>query len=129
MNNQKKVLVVEDDQPLNYYISDVLKKHGHNVAVAFDGEEAVNIAKSEDIALILLDVLLPKMTGWEVLRVVKQDENMKNVPVVVMSNLDSPAREYDMETEGADEYVVKVNMTKNQLIELVNKYLTDSKAN
>lgn len=120
---KKCILLVEDDQSLSSFIKLVLEKNGCEVHTAFDGEEAVQLFEHHKPDLVLLDVLIPKMTGWDVIKYIRQDENLKEIPVVVMSNLDGPERQLEMEMSGANEYVVKVNLSKQELLDLVTKYL------
>lgn len=124
MAQKRQVLVVEDDQSLNYFIKKTVERAGHRAIIAFDGEEAINIARSETLGLVLLDIVLPKLTGWDVLKYLRNDPKLKDIPVVVMSNLESPVHEDDFDMGIATEYIVKVNSSEKELLALIQKYLS-----
>lgn len=124
MAHQKVILVVEDDQSLSYFIKSTLTKEGYSVLVAFDGEEAINLAKSERPDLVLLDIVLPKLTGWDVLKYIRSDEDIEHTPVIVISNLDISTQEHLQEAEMATECIVKVNVSKKELVSLVQKHIS-----
>ncbi len=122
MADHKTVLVVEDDQALSYFIAQTIRKLGHTVHVAFDGEEAIKLVSQYSPHLILLDVLIPRINGWDVLKFIRQHES-KTVPVVIMSNLDEAVGEQKIKNKGANEYVMKVLMSKKELADIVAKHL------
>jgi len=102
--NGKKVLVVDDEKNIADILKFNLTKSGYEVLTAYDGEEGLNLALSEDVDLVLLDVMLPKMEGFEVLRRIRQK---KNIPVLMLT-----AREEEVDKVlglelGADDYVTK----------------------
>lgn len=100
----RKVLVVEDEKPISDILKFNLVKSGYEVLCAYDGEEGLNLALGENVDLILLDVMLPKMEGFEVLRKVREK---KSVPVLMLT-----AREEEVDKIlglewGADDYITK----------------------
>lgn len=101
----KKILVVEDEKPISDILKFNLVKSGYEVFCAYDGEEGLNIALAESVDLILLDVMLPKMEGFEVLKKVR--EKKQNVPILMLT-----AREEEVDKIlglelGADDYITK----------------------
>ena len=100
-------ILVVDDQTLNLYLlKDVLK--GYRVILAKDGEQALAILKEEQLPdLILLDILMPGMTGYEVIKVIKDNERTKDIPVIFITGLNSAENEEEGLNLGAMDYIVK----------------------
>ena len=104
----------------------MLEKAGYLVLSAYDGEEGLKLIKeNSDTALVLLDVMLPKMHGIEVLREAKKDELSKKTEIVLLSNLGDESIIQESISLGARDYLRKVNITPRDLVNLVEKYLTD----
>jgi CheY-like chemotaxis protein len=97
---------VEDSKPLRRENEGALQRAGYEVICAEDGEAALEMAQEGHPDLILLDMILPKMTGPEVLRHLKSEAKTKDIPVVVLSSLSEKNRQKLME-EGADDYLEK----------------------
>ena len=101
----KKILVVEDEKPISDILKFNLVKSGYEVLCAYDGEEGLNLALSESVDLMLLDVMLPKMEGFDVLKKVR--EKKQNMPILMLT-----AREEEVDKIlglewGADDYITK----------------------
>ena len=120
--NPKKILVVDDEVDLLETIRFPLEIEGYNVLVAYNGEEALNQARKENPDLILLDLMLPKLDGYKVCRLLKFDERYKHIPILMLT---AKTQEKDkvlgMET-GADEYITKP-FEMDYLMEKVKAYL------
>ena len=101
-----KILLVEDSKPMRKENESALLRAGYEVITAEDGETALLAAKEQKPDLVLLDMILPKMSGPEVLKHLKADPATAEIPVVVLSSLTEKNREKLME-EGADEYLEK----------------------
>ncbi|MBI2462918.1 MAG: response regulator [Candidatus Spechtbacteria bacterium] len=117
------VLVVEDDQFLRDLIVHKLIEEGFTVFEAIDGEEGLNKALNNKPQIILLDIILPGIDGFEVLRQLKQKKETENIPVIVLSNL---GQEDDVERAralGAKDYLVKAQFTPAEIIEKIKKDL------
>lgn len=123
MNNQKKVLVVEDDVFLSDIYKSKLTLQKLNVIIANDGEEAIKMAQEEMPQLIILDILLPKKNGIEVLEVLKKMEKTKNIPVIIASNLDQTETGKKGMGSGADDYFIKSEISLEELSKVCAKYL------
>ena len=80
-----KILLVEDNEMNRDMLSRRLTKRGHEVVIAVDGQEGVNMAGSEAPEVILLDMSLPVMDGWEAARVLKADEGTKSIPIIALT--------------------------------------------
>jgi len=124
MATAKKVLLAEDDRFLRRACETALARRGLSVVSAEDGERALELIKSEHPDLILLDLLMPKKTGIEVLRVIKADPATRDIPVLILSN---SSRELEMENAqelGVVDYLIKANLSLQELAERVAALVT-----
>jgi len=115
---QKKVLIIEDDDFLRGLIAKKLEKADYAVAVAVEGEEALPVTQKEKPDLVILDLMLPKKDGFEVLKELKADPGTALIPVIILTNL---GQEKDFEQGkmlGAQDYFIKAQVN---LDEIVNK--------
>ena len=117
-----KILLVEDSKPMRRENESALLKAGYEVITAEDGESALLAAKEAKPDLILLDMILPKMSGPEVLKHLKDDPATAQIPVVVLSSLTEKNREKLME-EGADDYLEKNSLMPGPGINLLPQIL------
>jgi two-component system, OmpR family, alkaline phosphatase synthesis response regulator PhoP len=123
MNTPARILLVEDDRILRRAGEVVLSKKGYEVVVAVDGEEALVKVREHKPDLILLDVMMPKLDGFEVLTRLKDDPATRDIPVIMLSNL-SEASEIKKATDrGARAYLVKSSLRPEQLAEKVAETL------
>ncbi len=119
---KKKILIVEDYLNIVEILTMRLEALGYDVVVAYDGHEGLQKARTLTPDLIILDVLLPKMNGFKVSRLLKFDSKFQDIPIIMLTSRESQHhRELGMEM-GADEYVYKSDQ-KGTLLRLVNKYL------
>ena len=125
MSDQKtKILLVEDDSFLvDMYVAK-FKELDWDVQVAFNGEEALEHAKSMQPNLILLDVRLPKMTGFEVMQSMQQDPALKSIPVIFLTNLGQKEEIRQGLQMGAAGYLIKAHFTPQEVVEKVEETLT-----
>lgn len=122
-NTKKKILVAEDDEFLIKAYKAKLIQEGYEMSLATDGEKTLNLAKSEKPALILLDLMMPKMNGFEVLAALKADPGTQNIPVIITSNLGQEADVKKGIDAGAVDYLIKARFTMEELMEKLKKYL------
>ncbi len=118
-----KILIVEDDPLMSRMYQKIFKFEGYDVAMAGDGEQGLEAAKKEKPTLILLDVMMPKMNGLQLLEKLKLDPDTKSIPVVMLTNL---AGEKDAEvalTKGAVKYIVKSEYEPKQITDMVKSIL------
>ena len=119
----KKILFIEDEAALQKTFRDVLEKEGYEMISALDGESGLRLAKAQKPDLILLDLILPRKDGFEVLKELKEDEATKGIPVIVLTNLeDIESVERAIEL-GATTYLVKAQYTLEEVIQKVKKAL------
>lgn len=118
-----RLLLVEDDRFLRKAAEVVLRRHGFEVLTAQDGEAGLAVARAERPALILLDLIMPRMQGFQVIEHLKQDPEMADIPVIVMSNLGQESDVQRAMDAGAVAYVVKSNVALNDLADRVRGVL------
>jgi DNA-binding response OmpR family regulator len=119
---QKKILVVDDEVDLVETIRFPLESEGFTVLVSYNGEDALNQARTENPDLILLDIMLPKLDGYKVCRLLKFDERYRNIPILMLTaKTQEKDKTIGMET-GADEYITKP-FDMDELLEKVKAYL------
>ena len=119
------ILIVEDEKVLNEAYELVLKKEGYNVASAFNGEEALDAAKTKEFDLILLDLRMPKMDGVEFLKKFNPKQDHPKTKIIVFSNYDDEKEVNEAIKNGADRYILKAWSSPKELIKLVRESLQD----
>ena len=122
-NNMNHVLIVEDEEFLVRALKDNLISEGHTVSVAMDGEAVFDELKKKKPSLILLDLLLPKKNGFDVLRDIRMDPEWQHIPVVILSNLGEDSEIKRALELGANDYFVKSQHPIQEVIEKVREYL------
>jgi DNA-binding response OmpR family regulator len=105
--SQKKILVVDDEADLVETIRFPLQMEGFNVLVSYNGEDALNQARKENPDLILLDLMLPKLDGYKVCRLLKFDERYKHIPILMLTAKTQEKDKLLGKETGADEYITK----------------------
>lgn len=124
MNQAKKILIVEDDQFLREFYQELLQSEGFIVDVAADGEAAQNQAGQGGYDLILLDIMLPKKDGLQILKDLKMSPpRQKNGPIVVLTNLGQDAIVKQSFALGATGYLIKSAMNPDQVLREIKSYL------
>lgn len=127
--NSAKILLVEDDTFISGMYHTKLKSLGFNVTLAEDGETAWQKLQEGQLPdLLLLDIVLPKKDGFEILEGVRNDERMKDLPVILLTNLgQKPDVERGIKL-GADDYIIKAHFTPTEVVEKITKLLESKKA-
>lgn len=121
---KSKILIIEDDKFLLKLYSNKLRVAGFDVMASISGEEGMNKIETEIPDLVILDLVLPRISGFEILTALKGDPETKDVPVIILTNL---AQESDKKRGlelGAEAYVIKTDISVNDLPDLVKKYLS-----
>lgn len=121
MSNKFKILIIEDEKILSDVLKSKLEKEGYEVAVAVDGDEGLNKLKLEKPDLALLDIVMPKVNGYEVLE--KIQEEKINIPIIVISNSGQPVEIEKIKKMGAVDYLIKTKFNPIEVVEKVKKYL------
>jgi DNA-binding response OmpR family regulator len=119
----RRILLAEDDRFLRKAAETALKRQGFTVLAAVDGEEALRMARTEAPDLILLDLIMPKLQGFEVLRALKADAATAAIPVIILSNLGQDSDVKQAMEAGAAGYFVKANLSLQDLVKQVGEML------
>lgn len=123
MADIKKLLIVEDEPLLGNLLKQRFEKENVEVTLARDGEEALNILRTTRPNLILLDIILPKISGFELLETMSADPNIEKAPVIITSNLGQDSDVKRGQSLGAIEYFVKAKISIEELVEHVKTVL------
>lgn len=119
----QKILVIEDDTFLRELIVQKLLKEGYEIVEAIDGEDGIKKVTEEKPDIILLDIILPGIDGFEVLKKIKEDEKVQDIPVIILSNL---GQQDDIDKGiklGAKDYLIKAEFTPGEIVEKVKSVL------
>jgi DNA-binding response OmpR family regulator len=123
MAEVKKLLLAEDDKFISRAYNDGLTKAGYEVVLAMDGAEALKMVKEDKPDMVLLDLIMPQKNGFEVLTELKADNETKNIPVIILSNLGQDSDIEKGKKLGAVDYLIKSNFSLKEVIEKINKHL------
>jgi two-component system alkaline phosphatase synthesis response regulator PhoP len=119
----KTVLLVEDDKFLSSLLKNRLEKEGVNLLYAPDGEAALQVLRSQPVGLVLLDIILPKKSGFEVLQEMQSDPLLSKIKVIIASNLGQDADIIRGKELGAMDYYVKAQTSIDDLVSKVKATL------
>ncbi len=119
-----KIVLVEDDELFVKMYQKKFTREGIELEVAFNGLDGFNKIKETKPNLVILDLMMPKMGGVEVLRKLKAEEQLKDIPVIVMTNLNAGSQEVsEAMSLGVKETVLKTDVIPDQIVEIARKYL------
>lgn len=122
-----KILLVEDDIPLRDMYETRLKYEGYQIETASDGEEALAKAVKEKPDLILLDIMMPKVSGFDVLDILKNTESTKEIPVIIITVLEQESNKVKGLVSGAEDYIIKSQTMPQDVIVKINEVLKKHK--
>jgi len=118
-----KILIVEDDPLMSRLYQKVFSFEGYEVEMAENGQEGLDKAQKVKPTLVLCDVMMPEMNGFEVLEKLKADKETKSIPVIMLTNLASEEDAETALTKGAVKYIVKSEYDPKQIVELIKGIL------
>lgn len=122
----KKILIAEDDFFIRDIYSRVFSLSGYEVQVAVDGADALDKIKAQPYDMILLDIMMPKMTGIDVLRALRtQDTPAKSTPVFIITNLGQQNVIEEAFKMGMDGYIIKSQVTPQQIVGEINNFFAN----
>lgn len=128
-SDSQQIILIEDDQALMEMYKDMLRHQGYNVKTASDGKKALKkIDAGAD--LILLDILMPGLNGFEVLKAIKSNAELKDIPVIILTNIGSETNDPDKNLAlylGAEDYLIKSLHTPDQIVARVQEVLLAKK--
>lgn len=117
-----KVLIVDDSPTETYKMETILKKHGYKVVKAENGEDGVEAAKKELPDLVLMDVVMPGLNGFQATRLLTKAKETSHIPVIIVTTKDQPTDKLWGKRQGAKGYLVKP-VDDNQLIETIKQVM------
>lgn len=118
----KTVLIVEDNELNMKLFHDLLEAHGYNILSTRDGMEALRITREEKPDLILMDIQLPEVSGLEVTKWIKEDDNLKSIPVIAVTAFAMKGDEEKIREGGCEAYIAKP-ISVSHFLETVRKFL------
>jgi len=121
----KKILLIEDESALQKSLGDTFRKDGFEVLSALDGETGERLAKSGKPDLIILDLVLPQKDGLDVFQALKDSPETKDIPVVILTNLERIEHVEKVLEMGAKTYLVKANYTLKEILEKIKQILAN----
>ena len=122
-SKNKKILVIEDEATLQKALNEVLTNEGYEVMSSLDGLRGLELAQKESPDLILLDIILPKMDGFEVLKRIKKDDKISQIPVIILTNLSDISDIQKALDLGATTYLVKADFHIEDVLKKIEKIL------
>ena len=120
----KKILVIEDEATLQKALVEILEQSGYEALSALDGEKGWELIEQEVPDLILLDIILPKMDGFEVLKRIKENPKTDRIPVIILTNLGDLNNVQKALELGANTYLVKADFHLDDVLEKIEHTLT-----
>ncbi len=121
----KKILFIEEELAIQKSLGDILKQEGYKVITALDGEIGLKMAQTEKPDLILLDLILPKLLGLEVLKKLKESKETEDISVIILTNVEN-AEDINKAIElGITTYLVKANYSLIDLFQKIKKILNN----
>lgn len=119
----KRILLIEDDPPMVKMYSTKLKMEGFNVEIAHDGEEGLKKITEWSPELVVLDLMIPKIGGMDLLEQMRTNARTKNLPVIILSNLSQEQDIQKAKRLGVKEFIVKANFTPGQVVNKISTLL------
>ncbi len=123
--NKKTVLIIEDEQGMRDSLKEAFDGAGYETILAEDGEEGILFARQKHPDVVLLDIILPKKDGFEILKELKEDEETKDLSVVLTTNLSEPSDIQKALDLGATTYLVKSNYSLVEIVKKVEEILSN----
>src|SRR3989338_4483124 len=127
MDDKKTIVIVEDDAALNKALSQMLEEEGFAVASAVDGETGLRLIEEKKPDLVVLDIVLPRKSGFEVMEELASKDGLKSIPVVVLTNLESSNDVNRMLELGVKSFLVKTNYSLEEVVGKIKEILEKSK--
>ncbi len=121
----KRLLLIEDDKQLSVMYAQKFKKAGFSVSMTGDGQTGIQMAIGGDFDLVVLDLMLPGLSGVEVLELIRSNIKTTKLPVIVYTNSCDKKNKQKCLSYGADEFVLKINSTLDSLVKTINKVVSN----
>jgi len=120
---KKTILLIEDDPLLVKMYREKFEMEGFRVISAEDGEKGLDAAFNEKVDIVILDLLIPRLSGMDFLKKLRESEMSKDLPVIVLSNLSEREEQDKARQLGVKEYLLKANLTPTQVVEKIKLYV------
>ncbi|MFP4022454.1 MAG: PleD family two-component system response regulator [Candidatus Paceibacterota bacterium] len=117
----KKIIFIEDEVNLKDLLKKKLENNGYEVDTAEDGEEGLNKIRAEKPDLILLDIIMPKKDGFEVMEELQEDEELRSIPVIIVSNSGQPVELERAKRLGVKDWIVKTEFDPQEVVDMVSR--------
>lgn len=124
---KRKILIIEDERLLLDMYESYFEKAGYEVRAAKNGRPGIEIAKTEKLDLIITDIVMPDMDGYDVIKKIREDTTTKKIPILVFSNLCQQSEINKGLAMGADEYIVKTDITPIELLKKIENMINQVK--
>ncbi len=121
MTKNKKVLIIEDEPTVLYALQKTVSEAGYEVLTAEEGEKGLEMIKKEMPDLVLLDIILPKINGFDILEFAKMEEKTKNIPIIMLTNLNDKDSITKSATLGAAGHLIKIENHPKDVVNYINK--------
>ena len=121
----KKILIIEDEEILLDLIQKRLTQEGYKIYIARNGEEGLEKIKEEKPDLILLDIVMPKMGGFEVMERINKDKEFKDIPIIIISNSGQPVELSRAKELGIKDWLIKTDFDPSEVVGKVKKQLNN----
>ena len=121
--DKKTIAVIEDEEVLSKVLVEALEEANFNVLHATDGEAGLKLIESEHVDLVLLDIMLPKINGLEILKKVRENEKLNNLKIIILSIVSDIEKVADAMDSGVYTYLIKDKTKVNDLVSIVEKEL------
>jgi CheY-like chemotaxis protein len=118
-----KIVLAEDEEIISMAYQQGLTFLGYEVVIAQDGLDAIEALKQQIPDILLLDIIMPNMNGFEVLEAVRKNPDYKELPIIMLTNLSQSSDELQARELGANDYMIKSNITLKQLVERIESIL------
>jgi len=119
----KKILIAEDEAILSTLLEKKLIEEGYQIFVAEDGEKTMEILNKEKVDLLLLDIIMPKKSGFEVMEEMKKDSKLSKIPIIIISNSGQPVELSKIKELGAKDWLIKTEFAPQEVVEKVKKQI------
>lgn len=127
MANSEKILLVDDDMTLHEMYAERLRAEGYVIVSAYDGEEAIEKAYKENPDLILLDIMMPKINGIDVMKKLREDDETKGIPIILLTALVQEINKIKDMMQPYDSYLIKSEIMPQEVIKTIEKSLETKK--
>lgn len=115
----KRILIVEDEKIMADLVQKKLEQEGYSTLVAQDGQQSLDMMRKEKPDLVLLDIILPKLNGFEVMEQINQDPELKDIPVIIVSNSGQPVELDRAKQLGAKDWLIKTEFDPQEVVDKV----------